>query len=150
LASLDWVQHTQSKEFYDESALHFGDWTSVGSPPAFAHHPFNSEFDANAPVHLTGKVTQINWSNPRVLIFMTATAANGDQIWTLEAANPTELSRKGWSQNTLKTGDQIKVDGYRGKANQMTVAARAIELPDGKKLSAADDEDGGPKSPPAP
>jgi hypothetical protein len=45
--------------------------------PAFAHHPFTSEFDANAPVHLTGKVTQINWNNPHVLIFMTATAANG-------------------------------------------------------------------------
>jgi Family of unknown function (DUF6152) len=118
--------------------------------PAFAHHPFNSEFDANAPVHLTGKVTQVNWNNPHVLIFMTATAANGDQIWTLEAASPTELNRKGWTQNTLKTGDQIKVDGYRAKANQMTAAARMIELPDGKKLSATEDEDGGPKSPPAP
>jgi hypothetical protein len=118
--------------------------------PAFARHPFNSEFDANAPVHLTGKVTQVNWNNPHVLIFMTATAANGDQIWTLEAASPTELNRKGWTQNTLKTGDQIKVDGYRARANQMTAAARMIELPDGKKLSAAEDEDGGPKSPPAP
>ena len=122
----------------------------LAASPALAHHPFTSEFDANAPVHLTGKVNQVNWNNPHVLIFMTATGANGDQIWTLEAASPNELSRKGWTQNTLKTGDQIKVDGYRGKANQMTVAARAIELPDGKKLSAADDEDGGPKSPPAP
>jgi Family of unknown function (DUF6152) len=122
----------------------------LAASPAFAHHPFTSEFDANAPVHLTGKVAQVNWSNPHVLIFMTANASNGDQIWTLEAASPTELSRKGWTQNTLKTGDQIKVDGYRAKANQMTAAARMIELPDGKKLSAAEDEDGGPKSPPAP
>jgi uncharacterized protein DUF6152 len=121
----------------------------VAAGPAFAHHPFASEFDANAPVQLTGKVTQVNWSNPHVLIFMTATAANGDQIWTLEAASPTDLARKGWTQNTLKAGDQIKVAGYRAKANQTTANARTIELPDGKKLSAADDADGGPKSPPA-
>jgi hypothetical protein len=50
----------------------------------------------------------------------------------------------------LKTGDQIKVDGYRAEPNLMSAAARMIELPDGKKkLSASDDEDGGPKSPPA-
>src|SRR5215471_14724318 len=96
----------------------------VAAGPAFAHHPFASEFDANAPVHLTGKVTQVNWNNPHVLIFMTAPGANGDQIWTVEAANPTDLARKGWTQNTLKIGDQIKVDGYRAKANQMTANAR--------------------------
>jgi hypothetical protein len=121
----------------------------IAAGPAFAHHPSASEFDANAPVHLTGKVAQVYWSNPHVLIFMTATAANGDQIWTLEAASPTDLARKGWTQHTLKTGDQIKVDGYRTKANPMTANARTIELPDGKKLSPADDADGGPKSPPA-
>jgi hypothetical protein len=27
--------------------------------PAFAHHPFSSEFDANTPLHLTGKVTRV-------------------------------------------------------------------------------------------
>ena len=36
--------------------------------PAFAHHPFSSEFDANAPVHVVGKVSRIDWSNPHVMI----------------------------------------------------------------------------------
>ena len=38
--------------------------------PALAHHPFASEFDANQPVRLTGKVTQVNWGNPHVIIQM--------------------------------------------------------------------------------
>jgi Family of unknown function (DUF6152) len=122
----------------------------VAAGPAFAHHPFASEFDANAPVRLTGKVTQVNWSSPHVKFSMTATTAAGNQNWTLEAASPADLGRKGWTQSTLKTGDQITVEGYRAKSQPMIAAARVIELPDGKKLSAADDKDGGPKSPSAP
>jgi hypothetical protein len=122
----------------------------VAAGPAFAHHPFASEFDADAPVRLTGEVTQVSWSNPHVKIRMIASTTAGNQNWTLEAASPTELGRKGWTRNTLKTGDQITVEGYRAKSAPMTAAARVIQLPDGKHLSAADDRDGGPKSPPAP
>jgi hypothetical protein len=122
----------------------------VAVGPAFAHHPFASEFDANAPVRLTGTVTQVNWSGPHVKFSMTATTAAGNQNWTLEAASPADLGRKGWTRNTLKTGDQITVEGYRAKSEPMTAAARVIELPDGKKLSAADEKDGGPQSPSVP
>jgi hypothetical protein len=116
--------------------------------PAFAHHPFSSEFDANAPVRLEGKVTRVDWNNPHVMISMTET--NGNRTWNLEAASPTELGRKGWSRDTLKAGDQITVEAYKAKSEPMTASARVIELPGGKKMLAADDEDGGPKIAPAP
>jgi hypothetical protein len=118
----------------------------VAAGPAFAHHPFDSEFDASAPVRITGKVTRVEWGNPHVRIHVTANAAGGNQNWTLEAASPAGLGQKGWKRNTLKTGDQITVEGYRAKSEPMTAAARMIELPNGKKLPAADDDDGGPKS----
>jgi Family of unknown function (DUF6152) len=60
----------------------------VAAGPAFAHHPFASEFDANEPVRLSGKVTQVNWGSPHVKFSMTATTAAGNQNWTLEAAGP--------------------------------------------------------------
>jgi len=116
----------------------------LATGPASAHHPFSDEFDANAPVHLTGTVTQVAWNNPHVMIQM---AESGNRVWTLEAASPDELARKGWSRDTLKTGDQITVEGFRAKSEPMTAAARVIGLPSGKKMSAADDQDGGPKSP---
>jgi hypothetical protein len=122
----------------------------VAAGPAFAHHPFASEFDASAPVRLSGKVTRVDWSNPHVKIHLTASAEVGSQNWTLEAASPAELGRKGWTRNTVKAGDQITVEGYRAKSEAMTAAARMVELPGGKKLSAADDKDGGPKYPPTP
>jgi Family of unknown function (DUF6152) len=122
----------------------------VAAAPAFAHHPFASEFDASAPVRLTGQVTEVSWSNPHVKIRMIASTMAGNQNWTVEAASPAELGRKGWTRNTVKAGDQITVEGYRAKSEPTTAAARVIQLPDGKQLSAAGNRDGGPKSPPAP
>jgi Family of unknown function (DUF6152) len=118
----------------------------VAAGPAFAHHPFASEFDANAPVRVIGTVTQVNWNNPHVKIRVTTSAATGSESWTLEAASPAELARKGWTRNTLKTGDHVTIEGYMAKSAPLTGAARVVELSDGKRLSAADEKDGGPKS----
>ncbi len=63
---------------------------------------------------------------------MIASTSAGDQDWTLEAAGPAELGRKGWTRNTLKAGDQVTVDGYRAKSEPTTAAARTMNCPAGK------------------
>ena len=113
--------------------------------PAFAHHPFNSEFDAQAPLTLSGTVTKVDWENPHVRLQMDAKDPNGQtRNWTLELANPTMLQRKGWTRDSLKQGETITVKGYRAKSEPFTAAARTVEI-QGKQMSAADDDDGGPK-----
>src|SRR5262249_59608490 len=54
--------------------------------PAWAHHPFDSEFDINAPVKLSGKVTKVYWSEPHV-VFQLGVADAGGQVrqWNCEA-----------------------------------------------------------------
>jgi Family of unknown function (DUF6152) len=68
---------------------------TLAAGPAFAHHPFASEFDAAQPVHLTGRVTQVSWNNPHVIFRLTAASPGGNQNWSMEAAAPGDLQQKG-------------------------------------------------------
>jgi len=108
--------------------------------PAVAHHPFAAEFDANAPLRLTGKVSRVQWSNPHVTIQL-AVADPGGQTreWSVEAASPNTMQKKGWQSDSLKAGQEITVQGYRAKAQPLVAAARVIVLSDGKSMSASDD-----------
>jgi hypothetical protein len=114
--------------------------------PAFAHHPFATEFDAQVPVTLSGTVTQVEWKEPHVYVQVDVKDPSGQtRNWNLELASPAMLTRKGWSKDTLKQGEVITVKGYRAKAEPFVAAARMIEMPGRKQLSSADDDDGGPK-----
>jgi len=66
--------------------------------------------------------------------------------WSFEAASPNAMQKKGWQSGTLKVGQEITVQGYRAKSRPFVAAARVIVLSDGKSMSAADDDDGGPKT----
>jgi hypothetical protein len=115
--------------------------------PAWAHHPFDSEFDVNAPVKLSGKVMKIYWSDPHVVVQVGVADAGGQvREWNCEAASPAAMEKKGWQKDMLKEGEQITIQGYRAKSEPFVAAARMIMLPGGKSMSSADDDDAGPKS----
>ncbi|HEY7299379.1 MAG TPA: DUF6152 family protein [Xanthobacteraceae bacterium] len=115
------------------------------SGPALAHHPFASEFDAQAPLTLSGTITKVDWVDPHVLLQMDVKDPNGQtRNWTLDLASPAMLQRKGWTKDSVKQGESITVKGYRAKSEPFTAAARMVEI-QGKQMSAADDDDGGPK-----
>jgi Family of unknown function (DUF6152) len=118
----------------------------AATAPALAHHPFFAEFDAQAPLTLSGIVTKMNWGNPHVYVRVDAKDPSGQtRNWTLELASPAMLARKGWTKDSLKIGEVITIKGYRAKSEPFTAAARMIEMPDRKQMSAAEDDDGGPK-----
>lgn len=116
----------------------------MAAGPALAHHPFASEFDAQAPVTLTGTVMQVDWNDPHVVIHVAVKDGGQTRDWSMQAASPDTMKNKGWTQAMLKQGEQITVEGYRAKSEPFVMAARMIELPGGKKLSSAAN-DGGPQ-----
>jgi hypothetical protein len=104
--------------------------------PAAAHHAFGSEFDANAPVLLKGKIVKIEWVNPHTWIHIETTKADGTkEVWMVEGGSPNTLLRRGANKNTSPEGTEIVVDGYQARDHsELRANARNVTFADGRKL----------------
>ena len=84
--------------------------------PALAHHGFDTEYDANKKVKLSGVVTQVAWTNPHMRVYVDVTGPDGKVTnWNLELTSPNTIRRQGWGPNDLKKGDKVTFEGFGGK-----------------------------------
>ena len=79
--------------------------------PAAAHHPISGKFDNTDRRTLNGIVTFVDWRNPHAHVFMNVVGAEQTLNWAVELASPIELVANGWSDETLRPGDAIVVEG---------------------------------------
>src|ERR1700678_1661907 len=79
---------------------------------ALAHHSFAAEFDEKKPVTLKGTVTEFDWSNPHVFVYIDVTEANGKITnWESEWESRIEMKRAGWKADSIKPGDAVTLEG---------------------------------------
>lgn len=78
--------------------------------PASAHHSF-AMFDPAKTVTLQGKVKEFRWVNPHVSLFVDVSGPAGQAgVWSVELTSPGNLTRLGWSRQSLKPGDRVAVE----------------------------------------
>jgi hypothetical protein len=103
--------------------------------PVAAHHSIAAEYDERKPVTLKGIVTQFDWSNPHVYIFLDVEGAGGQITpWAAELAPTLDLRRAGWTRDALKPGDSISVEGAPARDGSKKISGSSVVLAGGRKL----------------
>jgi MYXO-CTERM domain-containing protein len=87
-------------------------FASIAPGTAHAHHSF-AMYDSTKLVTIDGTVTNFQWTNPHVLLWVTGSTSAGEaaSLWTVELpTSPGNLGRMGWSKHSLKGGDHVIVE----------------------------------------
>jgi hypothetical protein len=96
-------------------------------------------FDHEHPIELAGLVREYRFISPHVFIFLEIKGPDGQAVlWRLEGNSPNSLTWDGWSSQSLKPGDEIRmtVDPLRSGAPGGTWSPSRATFKDGKPISA--------------
>jgi uncharacterized protein DUF6152 len=102
---------------------------------AFAHHG-TANYDTSKSISVKGAVTDFQFINPHVLIYMDVKDETGKvQKWQGELTSPNRLSRAGWTKSSLKPGDVITIGGYPTKSGSTEIWIQKVTLASGEELA---------------
>jgi hypothetical protein len=112
-------------------------WGLMLAGTAFGHHG-TANYDTEKNVSVKGTVTDFQYVNPHVLIYMDVKDESGKVVkWQGELTSPNRLERSGWHKDTIKPGDVVTIGGYPAKSGSPEIWILKVIGPDGQPLQTA-------------
>ena len=111
----------------------------VTSGAVLAHHSF-AMFDQEHPMEADGVVKDFKYTSPHTFIILTIKDKDGSvENWNLEGGSPSALARDGWTNKSLKPGDelQLTIDPLRSGAPGGSWNVNKIKFKDGQAVGKA-------------
>lgn len=100
--------------------------------PVPAHHSFAVFFDSERIVSIAGTVEEFQFRNPHGVIRIKVRQQDGTEAeWKAETNSPSILERRGWKRDSLKAGDEIKVEGWPARDGSNYMRMRSVVRADG-------------------
>ena len=88
---------------------------------AFAHHGW-SEYDIDKPLALTGKISEFGYEHPHAFVRL----VTPEKTWVGVLAPPSRMSTRGLARDSLKAGDEVRLEGYPSRVNPEEMRAERI------------------------
>ncbi len=102
-----------------------------------AHHSPSAVFDMEKKFTVAGTLTQVDWINPHIVVFMDAKKDDGSaETWKFESNPPSWFRRVGIARNDLSKaiGQNVTVEGARAKNGSLYGYLLKITFVDGNSL----------------
>ena len=97
-----------------------------------AHHAFSADYEIGVTGTIEGVITDVFFQNPHVHYFVEVLTEDGTrETWDAQTYNLTIMRRSGWTEDTLKAGERVKIFGNLGRNNTRLIAIQWVEKEDG-------------------
>ncbi|HEV2521630.1 MAG TPA: DUF6152 family protein [Candidatus Acidoferrales bacterium] len=102
-----------------------------------AHHSPTAVFDMTKRFTVAGTLTEVDWINPHIVVFMQAKKDDGSmETWKFESNPPSWFRRVGLARNDIAKGigQTVTVEGARAKDGSLYGYLLKITFADGNSL----------------
>ncbi len=109
----------------------------VLSCPALGHHSITAFYYPNRSMEIEGIVTEIFWKNPHTGFTLEVVNSEGVvEEWVTEGNTISELARKGFSRESIKIGDRIRMGGRASRRGERMIfgSPSHLLLPGGEEV----------------
>ncbi len=102
---------------------------------AQAHHSAALFYSMSERITLNGEVARFNFRNPHAILELTVTNAKGEiEHWTCETSAPSALRRRGWSQQSITSGEIVTIEGVPASDGSRLMRILKITKADGTEV----------------